>query len=40
MSKCPQEGCDGEIIEDMMREDGVDWPIWKCSKNAYHWGSR
>lgn len=36
--KCPY--CNAETKEETMTEDGVEYPIWACTKNPHHWGSR
>lgn len=35
---CPY--CGSSAINTVMPESGVNHPIWKCTKNKYHWGSR
>jgi hypothetical protein len=29
-----------EIINTVMREDGIDWPIWHCACGCGNWGER
>ena len=32
--------CGKEAVNSFMREDGAEYPIWKCSENPHHWGTR
>ena len=33
---CPT--CGAVAKETRMKEEGTDYPIWVCTKDAFHWG--
>lgn len=35
--KCPE--CGADAIRTTMPESGVDYPVWSCTQNMYHWGA-
>lgn len=33
---CPH--CGSKAVLSTMPEEGTDYPIWKCTRNSFHWG--
>jgi len=29
-----------EVVHTIMREDGIDWPVWVCACGCGDWGAR